>query len=62
MLPSAAGRSEVITYTITSMQGAKVKVVRGKDAAERYIRTLIKQGVSYSVEQGKPSLRWVAWP
>ncbi len=39
-----------MTYTITSNQGQTVKTVHGQHAAETYIRTLIKAGVSYSVE------------
>lgn len=39
-------------YTITSDQGQTVKILRGQGAAERYIRTLIHKGVSYSVETG----------
>lgn len=39
-------------YTITSGQGQTVKILRGQGAAEQYIRTLIRKGVSYSIERG----------
>lgn len=42
-------------YFITSDQGRTVKIVRGQGAAEEYIRTLIRKGVSYSVETGHRS-------
>lgn len=39
-------------YIITSNQGRTVRKINGQQAAEEYIRTLIRKGVSYSVERG----------
>lgn len=38
----------MITYRITT--GKAVRVIRGQRNAEDHIRTLIRKGVSYSVE------------
>jgi hypothetical protein len=38
-------------YIITSNQGRTVEIIRGQGAAETYIRTLIRSGVSYSIER-----------
>ena len=38
-------------YIISSNQGRTVKILRGQQVAEDYIRTLILKGVSYSIER-----------
>jgi hypothetical protein len=41
-------------YTITSDQGSNVFHAYGRDSADTYIRHLMNEGVSYSVEVNKP--------
>lgn len=38
-------------YKVTSQQGRTVRTIRSQAEAEDYIRTLIRQGVSYSIER-----------
>lgn len=38
-------------FKITSDQGRTVRTFKGQSNAETYIRSLIRQGVSYSIER-----------